>query len=317
MTSPLRFPPGKFAFHADALDRAGHLRNQPQEIAALMRNPESRTYILHREELILKRDGAGAKALFPIDEAGALGTDPETVFLGLRGGTAWFASTIGKEAIAPLRERSGLEIADLRKVAADGAVPFDELAAIATAKAVIQWHWRHRFCANCGTASMSMAAGWRRDCPACETQHFPRTDPVVIMLATQGDRCLLGRQSRFPPGMWSCLAGFLEPGETIEDAVRREVREETGVVCGTVRYFASQPWPYPSSLMMGCLADAVSSDIVVDQTELEDARWFSRAEAITLLNREHPDGLKAPHPFAIAYHIIARWIDADATYTFG
>ena len=144
--------------------------------------------------------------------------------------------------------------------------------------------------------------------------HFPRTDPVVIMLAVDGDDCLLGRQPRFPKGMYSSLAGFVEPGETIEAAVRREILEESGVVCGEVRYFASQPWPFPSSLMIGCFAEARSRAVAVDRTELEDARWFSRAETRELLERRHPAGLAAPIPMAIAHHLIKRWAAHDVDF---
>ena len=129
------------------------------------------------------------------------------------------------------------------------------------------------------------------------------------MLAIDGERCLLGRSHRFAPGMWSCLAGFVEPGETIEEAVRREVREEAGIVCGRVRYFASQPWPFPTSLMIGCHAQALSREIVVDRTELEDARWFDREEVALMLARQHPEGLTTPLPVAIAYHIIRAWVE--------
>jgi NAD+ diphosphatase len=144
-------------------------------------------------------------------------------------------------------------------------------------------------------------------------QHFPRTDPVVIMLAIDtnggGERCLLGRSGRFASNSWSCLAGFVEPGETIEDAVRREVLEEAGIVCGKVNYFRSQPWPFPSSLMIGCHALALSQEIVVDHNELEGARWFDREEIASMLARQHPDGLITPVPVAIAYHIIRHWVE--------
>jgi NAD+ diphosphatase len=153
--------------------------------------------------------------------------------------------------------------------------------------------------------------GWKRDCPNCKVEHFPRTDPVVIMLVTSGDKCLMGRQRHFPPGMWSCLAGFVEAAETIEDAVRREIFEESGIRSTDVTYYMTQPWPYPSSLMIGCTARATSEDIVVDYTELEDARWFDRAEAGLMLKRQHPDGLTGPHPFAIAHHLVGRWLQAD------
>ena len=150
--------------------------------------------------------------------------------------------------------------------------------------------------------------GWKRDCPSCKAEHFPRTDPVVIMLVTSGEKCLLGRQKQFPAGMWSCLAGFVEAAETIEDAVRREIFEESGIRCTDVNYYMTQPWPYPSSLMIGCTARATTEDIIVDHMELEDARWFDRAEATLMIKREHPDGLAGPHPFAIAHHLLGRWL---------
>jgi NAD+ diphosphatase len=174
---------------------------------------------------------------------------------------------------------------------------------------MLDWHQRHRFCANCGERSRVSSAGWRRDCAACGAQHFPRVDPVVIMLAVDGDRCLLGRQPRFAVGMYSALAGFLEPGETIESAVRREIMEEAGISCGEVTYFASQPWPFPSSLMIGCFAQARDTDIVVDLTELEDARWFSRAEVAQMLADTHPGGMSSPKPFAIAYHLMKAFVE--------
>jgi NAD+ diphosphatase len=186
------------------------------------------------------------------------------------------------------------------------------LPPLAEAKALLGWHARHRFCANCGASTNMGEAGWRRDCPECKAQHFPRTDPVVIMLAIDGERCLLGRQARFGTGMWSCLAGFVEPGETIEEAVRRETSEEAGIICGEVNYFATQPWPFPMSLMIGCHAKALSSEIKVDTTELEDAQWFSRKDAAAMLLRQHSDGFSTPPPVAIAYHIIRAWVEGKA-----
>jgi NAD+ diphosphatase len=150
--------------------------------------------------------------------------------------------------------------------------------------------------------------GWKRECPSCKAEHFPRTDPVVIMLVALGDKVLLGRQKQFPPGMYSCLAGFVEAAETIEDAVRREIFEESGIRCTDVAYYMTQPWPYPSSLMIGCTARATNEDVVVDRNELEDARWFDRTEATLMIKRQHPNGLAGPHPFAIAHHLLGRWV---------
>jgi NAD+ diphosphatase len=232
----------------------------------------------------------------------------ETIFLGLIDGAARFGIGLPPQTAEALKARDDLLVTDLRSIAVQGLTDPEDLPPIAEAKAMLGWHARHRFCAHCGAPTQVVDAGWRRDCPSCHAQHFPRTDPVVIMLAIDGDRCLLGRSPRFAPTMWSCLAGFLEPGEAIEDAVRRETLEEAGIACGRVKYFASQPWPFPSSLMIGCHAEAITRDIVVDHAELEDARWFSKDEVTAMLLRRHPDGLTTPPPLAIAHHIVRAWV---------
>jgi NAD+ diphosphatase len=221
---------------------------------------------------------------------------------------------LDQATIDALRARDDLVLTDLRSIAMRGMVEGDHLPALAEGKALINWHARHRFCPNCGAPTRAVDAGWRRDCAACKTQHFPRTDPVVIMLAVDCERCLLGRSHRFAPGMWSCLAGFVEPGEAFEEAVRREVREEAGIVCGRVTYFASQPWPFPTSLMIGCHAQALTRDIVIDTGELADARWFDRGEVALMLLRQHPEKFTAPFPHAIAYHIIRAWVEAGVEF---
>jgi NAD+ diphosphatase len=193
-------------------------------------------------------------------------------------------------------------------------LPAGEAATYAAARSLVDWHARHGFCAKCGNSTEAFRAGWARQCPACGAQHFPRTDPVVIMLAVDGNRCLLGRSPCFVPTMWSCLAGFVEPGESIEDAVHRETREEAGITCGRVVYFASQPWPFPASLMIGCHAEALTHEIVVDREELEDARWFSKDEIGTMLMRKHPQGLTTPPPVAIAHHIIRAWVEDEVRF---
>src|SRR5262249_46737472 len=243
-----------------------------------------------------------------------LGRTTETVFLGLFEGAPRFAVGLDPADAEALKSRQSLVVTDLRSIAIRGLIAPDHLPPLAEGKALLTWHLRHRFCSNCGAASNVVEAGWRRDCPACHGQHFPRTDPVVIMLPVAGERCLLGRSYRFQAAMWSCLAGFVEPGEAIEDAVRRETREEAGIVCGAVRYFTSQPWPFPTSLMIGCHAQALSHQIVIDRTELEDARWFDRDEVAAMLQRRHPDGLTTPPTVAIAYHIIRAWVEEDVAF---
>jgi NAD+ diphosphatase len=232
--------------------------------------------------------------------------------LGFLDGVPRFGLGIGKEAAEALKARDDFLVTDLRSIAVQGLVAPEHLPPLAEAKALLAWHARHRFCSNCGAPTDVVEAGWKRECAACKTEHFPRTDPVVIMLGVRGDRCLLGRSARFASAMWSCLAGFVEPGENVEEAVRREVREEAGIVCGRVAYFASQPWPFPMSLMIGCHAEALTDDITVDPAELEGARWFDRDEVALMLLRQHPDGLGTPPPVAIAHHIIRAWVEGEA-----
>ena len=307
------FPLGQPAFVTNILDRAAHLRGNDEKLLALESHPNSRAYVVHRDSLVVKRDGEGSRALLSIDEAHKFGANPGTIFLGLRDGAAVFGMGITAAAVEKLMTRDDVAVTELRGMAMQGVVPPEQLSAIAMAKSMVSWHQRHGFCANCGTRTAMRQGGWKRDCPNCKVEHFPRTDPVVIMLVTSGDKCLLGRQKQFPPGMYSCLAGFVEAAETIEDAVRREILEESGIRCTDVNYYMTQPWPYPSSLMIGCTARATSDDIVVDRTELEDARWFDREEARLMITRKHPDGLAGPHPFAIAHHLVGRWVHGGTT----
>jgi len=302
-------PKPHLGYTASLIDRAAHRR---LDAKALAEDTRAGAYVVGGEMIITRKRDGGGDPLFGIDAAGALATAQESVFLGLADGVPRFGVGIGKDAAETLKARNDLLITDLRTIAVQGLVAPEHLPPLAEAKAMLHWHARHRFCSNCGAASMLVEAGWRRDCPACKATHFPRTDPVVIMLAIDGDRCLLGRQTRFVKGMWSCLAGFVEPGETIEEAVRRETREEAGITCGQVRYFATQPWPFPMSLMIGCHAEALTTDIAVDRSELEDARWFDREEAALMLLRRHPVKLGTPPAVAIAYHIIRAFVEEGA-----
>jgi NAD+ diphosphatase len=300
-------------YTATPLDRAAERRLDPAFLAAAETDAQARAYAVGGELVVLKKTSDGLDPAFTLAEARALAPAAETIFLGLAGTAGRFGIGLDWSATAALKERTDLHVSDLRSIAVQGLTGPDHLSCIAEAKAMLHWHARHRFCANCGAPTAVTQGGWRRDCAACAAQHFPRTDPVVIMLATAGNECLLGRSRRFIPHMWSCLAGFVEPGETIEQAVRRETLEEAGIRCGRVSYFASQPWPFPMSLMIGCHAEALNRDITIDPHELEDARWFSRDEIAAMLMRRHPDGLTTPPPVAIAHHIIRAWIEHEAS----
>ena len=293
-----------------ALARAAERRNDAAYLSACETDPLAGAYAVAGELVILQKRGGGLDPLFAPAAVRELGAAHESVFLGLAAGAPRFGLGIDARAVDGLKARGDLALIDLRSIAMQGLVAPQHLPPIAEAKAMLHWHARHRFCSNCGARTDTVSAGWKRECPECKAEHFPRTDPVVIMLAIDGERCLLGRQSRFAPNMWSCLAGFVEPGETIEEAARREIEEEAGVLCGRVAYFRSQPWPFPMSIMIGCHATATSTDIVVDRAELEDARWFDRDEAARMLMRTHPDGLGTPPPVAIAHHIIRAFVEA-------
>jgi len=303
-------PKPHLGYTESRLARVAERRRDAVAAAAMSADANAGVYLMGGEMIVLKQD-TPCEALFTFEEARALAPIVETVFLGLDDGAPRFGVGLAPDDAAALKTRSDLVVTDLRSIAVQGLVAGEHLPPIAEAKAVLHWHARHRFCSNCGAPTVVVDAGWRRDCAQCQAQHFPRTDPVVIMLAIDGDDCLLGRSPRFIPNMWSCLAGFLEPGETIEDAVRRETQEEASITTGRVRYLASQPWPFPSSLMIGCYAEATSREIVVDTEELEGARWFSKEELARMLMRRHEAGLTTPPPVAIAHHIIRSFVEGE------
>ena len=285
------------AFAGQPLDRADHLRTDPDQLAALA----GAARWLRLDGLLPALDGDG-RLLW--DDAAPEG---EWVFLGLANGRAHFAAVPGEGNADPAyaqRQIWGML----------GQLSADDLALYGTARSVLDWHARHRFCARCGQPTVLAKGGWQRDCPeqtgGCGAQHFPRVDPVAIMLVECEGKLLLGRQARFPPRSYSALAGFVEPGESIEDAVRREVFEEAGVRVGEVRYVASQPWPFPSQLMVGCLGMAESLELSVDTTEIEDARWFARDEvAEAMASGRDSTGFLPPPPQAIAHHLLAWWLE--------
>jgi NAD+ diphosphatase len=305
-------PPPRLGYIENPLDRAAVLRSDADAMAKFAAQDRAIVYVIGGENVVMKANGEQNEPLFAPAEAHGLGAVRDSVFLGLIGNVPRFGFGLDAQAIEPLKARDDLKITDLRSIAVQGLVDAQHLPPLSEAKALLGWHARHRFCPNCGSPTQAVQAGWRRDCPVCGAEHFPRTDPVVIMLVIAGERALLGRSRRFAPTMWSCLAGFAEPGETIEEAVRREVLEEAGIGCGRVKYFASQPWPFPSSIMIGCHAEALSETIVVDREELEDARWFTREELAAMLMRQHPQGLTTPPPVAIAHHIIRDYVEDGA-----
>ncbi|HWN50716.1 MAG TPA: NAD(+) diphosphatase [Xanthobacteraceae bacterium] len=298
-------------YTGSVVERAAELRRDPAAIALLEADARARAFVIGGERVVMRKGEPYSDPTFTLAAAETVSPKQELVFLGRHDGAPLFGIAIDPDAAEALKGRNDLLVTDLRSIATGALVAPEHLPPLAAAKALLAWHRRHRFCSNCGAPTRLTQAGWRRDCAACGAEHFPRTDPVVIMLAIHGERCLLGRQSRFAKGMWSCLAGFVEPGETIEDAVRRETLEEAGIVCGRVAYFASQPWPFPMSLMIGCHAQALTTELKVDRSELEDARWFERDEVAAMMLRRHPDGLTATHPFAIAHHIIRAWLEVD------
>jgi NAD+ diphosphatase len=302
-------PPPRLGYAASQIDRMAGARSDEIALKKFCEDPHAGVYVVGGELVVLKNFADQCDPVFSSTEARALGSVRESVFLGLINDAPRFGFGLDPQALEPLKTRNDLRITDLRSIAVQGMVAAEHLPPLAEAKAVLGWHARHRFCPNCGAATRPVQAGWRRDCPSCHVEHFPRTDPVVIMLVILGERCVLGRSRRFAPTMWSCLAGFAEPGESIEEAVRREVLEEVGIACGRVKYFASQPWPFPSSIMIGCNAEALSDTVVIDRDELEDARWFDREELAGMLKRQHPAGLTTPPPVAIAHHIIRSFVE--------
>ncbi len=301
-------------FCGNTLNRASEKRPDSQWVAAKLRDSSSLILPMWRLMPFLfgpenTKDPLEAGFLKPGLVESLAGPNAPCVLLGLEGERALFALDISM-ARDPANEGplAGLgHFRDMRAAAMSGGLPDKDIAILGQAKAMIDWHQRHGFCPKCGQPTQLADAGYKRTCPNCNAEHFPRTDPVVIMLATQGDACLVGRGKQFPPGFFSALAGFVEPGETIEEAVAREIFEEAGVCVNNVTYFTTQPWPFPSSLMIGCYAEALGRDITIDHNELADAFWLEKSKARALLAGEAIDGLRVPPPIAIAHYLIRNW----------
>jgi NAD+ diphosphatase len=292
-----------YCFAGNPLDRMSERRRDEAWTAALLADPAARLLPLYDLRPAVRGDAApaldwqeAARWREPIAHGATL------VFLGVGDGCPHFAIDAGPGAAG--------DRLDVRTLAP--LLPAAEAAILAEARSLVDWHARHRFCAQCGSPTRVIAAGWVRRCPECRASHYPRCDPVTIMLAVRGEYGLLGRNRRRPGNRFSCLAGFMEPGETLEECVRREVREESGVRVGRVKYLACQPWPFPSTLMMGFLCEALSEEITVDPEELAEARWFHRAEIAAMVARaaageEDPALLSLPGQVAIAHQICRRW----------
>ncbi len=305
-------------FGSSDLDRGGAIRNDPEQIAQLLASGSAGVLAVWRGKLLIN-DGAlvWLPAVHPIWADAA----EVPVFLGHDTDGPRFARDISSWEPPQEDPESGGMFDDSRQYHPDAPefAAFQDSRPVmtqlsrrdgelaATARSVLQWHGNHRFCANCGAETQITSGGWQRKCSSCSRQHFPRTDPVVIMLITNGNSVLLGRSPAWPEGFYSLLAGFIEPGETVEAAVRREVFEEAGVRVGKVRYVASQPWPYPSSLMMGCRGEATTTEINIDPVEIADARWVSREDMAQIFAGDHPEITKPRHG-AIAYSLIEAWL---------
>jgi NAD+ diphosphatase len=278
-------PPEPF-FSGPGLDRADFARSDPEKHRQFAESPLARELVWTGDLPAIAADGSLQWQAVKKPE----------LFLGLDGGSPRFCA--------------------LQQEIASGPAVFSIIASLnrndapifAAALSLARWHLRHRFCANCGSSTDVVRGGWSRRCGSCEAEHYPRVDPVVIMLAEHEGKLLLGRQHHYPPGRYSALAGFLEAGETIEEAVARELKEEAGIDVADVTYIASQPWPFPSSLMVGCTSRALSAALTIDQTELDDARWFSREEVAAAIAGEPNAPFQAPPPHAIARTLLEHWL---------
>lgn len=300
-------------FGGSALDRAAHLRADPPAGDVLP--------IWRGKPLLMGSAEARAPVFLSAEHEIFADAGEPAVFLGRDDGIARYARDVSGWEPPELPETVGAftDPSEQRHPSLTQGETYAELRAsmvgltarsaelVATGKALLEWHRTHRFCAKCGSPSEMTQAGWQRTCPACEAHHFPRTDPVVIMLITRGNSLLMGRSPFWPEGMYSLLAGFVEPGETIEAAVRREVVEECGIEVGEVRYLASQPWPFPTSLMFGCQGFATSSEITIDPNEIEEAFWMTREEMMEAVAGQN-EKVRPARPGSIARFLIEKWL---------
>jgi NAD+ diphosphatase len=291
-------------FSGNRIDRQSENRTETA-LQEAFEDARLRIMLARAGRLHLKAEGEGFGPYFSLAEARDLSAKLEhAVLLGMAAEGPVVMAPAGLEAEAlPV----SMKAIDYRSIHAQGLLSPDAMGELAQGAALLAWHASHRFCGRCGGPTQMRIGGYKRSCENCGADHFPRTDPVAIMLAVRDDQCLLGRSPHFPPGMYSALAGFIEPGETIEAAVRRETLEEAGIRLGRVVYHASQPWPFPYSLMIGCYGEALNEDVAFDARELEDCRWFAREEVRLIVTGTHPDGIIMPPRGAIANRLISYW----------
>ena len=304
-SAPEREPSHFVGFAGNRIDRQSENRSD-NSVRDALADPAARLMLMGGGRSVLKLGDGTFDCYFTLAEAEALGAIiADAVLLGFEPEGPVLAAPMPAEPQLP----ETIKAIDYRSVYIQGLIGEEPLGELAQGAGLLAWHATHRFCGRCGGATEMGAGGYKRVCSACATEHFPRTDPVAIMLTVTADRCLLGRGRHFAPGVYSALAGFIEPGETIENAVRRETLEESGIRLGRVAYHASQPWPFPHSLMIGCFGEALNDDIAFDGKELEDCRWFGRDEVLTMIAGAHPDGLGVPPDGAIANHLIRAWAE--------
>lgn len=298
-------PSSLVGFSNNRLNRDAENRDDTSIVEALA-DDKTRYYLFAQGKVILHKADT-VQVLFSREEAEQFNTNKEKAVLL---GEAKNGMRIALPCKVDLETLEEPWVAyDLRSLLYSGCVSEEDAGAIAQAGGLLFWNAQNQFCGKCGSKSKSAIGGYRRDCPSCENRIFPRTDPVVIMLTVKGDKCLMGRSPHFPEGWFSTLAGFVEPGETMEDAMRRETFEESGIKVGRVKYHASQPWPFPHSLMLGLYGEAISEEILMDESELEDCRWFHRDEVKLMMSETHPDGLLCPPNKAISSALVKYWVE--------
>lgn len=312
-----------FPFASAPFERAAHHRTDLDWLASALKSSQTKIMFVHKGKFICTDNGVPLEDALPGSKISKHPRDivwisptsfpnaenHQYIFLGEENEIARFAINLPYEFELENSQFSEHVLGEIRSIT--GGISAGDAQYASTTAAVFNWHRKHSFCANCGTKTKIEEAGWKRVCPSCETEHFPRIDPVAIMLAVKGDQCLMGRQASWPEGMYSCLAGFVEPGETLEQAAARELFEEAGVIAsGRVEYLFGQPWPFPTSLMIGMIMEVADGALNVDKNELETARWFSREEAQTIINGEHSE-IIAPADMAIAHHVLKAWLESD------